>query len=211
MELNIRETDNTQINEKHVSFNDDNNTQLNIPNSRNVGSFQTINRQKPMRTTVPLDTSVYNQKPFPQPAKKKNISYDDILSSMGMVLGPDGKLQMFNKNVAQQAQQSQQFPPQYQKQQHQQMPRQQQQYQQMPRQQQYQEQYQEEQEQPQYPPLTKKQYKQLIVLDMIKKQNEQRRLSQIKSTKLLFPNPNVQIASMPSGANMNRLFKFVGK
>jgi hypothetical protein len=57
-------------------------------------------------------------------------------------------------------------------------------------------------------PLTKKQYKQLVVLDLIRRQQEKIRLSQVKSTKLLFPNSNVRIATAPAqGINLNHIFR----
>jgi hypothetical protein len=150
---------------------------------------------------------------------------------MGMVLGADGKLQIFNKNAVQHqqnqnivqrqqqnrnilqqqnrntVQQQRNYPVQQQQQYQQQQYQQQQQF--------YQQQQayslQQEQEE-QSPPLTRRQYKQLVVLDLIRKQQEQIRISQVKSTKLLFPNSNVRISTAPTGAqNMNRLFKFVGK
>lgn len=194
-------------------------------NNPNVGKFQTIHRQKSApptnnalnRINAPMDASMYTQKAPPKIIKKKQISYDDILNSMSMRIGPDGKLQMHSQKLQemqqqqnleklqqQQAQQPQRYlPPRHpqQIQQHrpfqQQQPQQQQEY--------YQEYY---GEQPPQQPLTKKQYQQLVVLDLIRRQQEQQRLRQIKSTKLMFPNPNVRISTAPTqGANLNRLFR----
>jgi len=228
MELHFEEID-----KRHVSFGDDdfsstNPSSLKKP-SPNVGSFQTINRTKPIpqfstnRTNIPIDTTVFSQKSATvQPIKKKNISYDDMLSSMGMILGADGKLQIFNKNAVQHQQnqnivQRQQQNRNILQQQNRNTVQQQRNYpvqqQQQYQQQQYQQAYSLQQEQEeQSPPLTRRQYKQLVVLDLIRKQQEQIRISQVKSTKLLFPNSNVRISTAPTGAqNMNRLFKFVGK
>lgn len=176
-------------------------------NNPNVGRFQTINRQRPVapvqtRVNAPIDASVVAQRPPAQPIKKKQISYDDILGSMSMRVGPDGKLQMHSQKLAEaniQNQQQQQYLPRQQQQQ------QQQQWQQQQQQQQWQ---QEEQQQQPRQPLTKQQYQRLVALDMIRRQQEYQRLSQIKSTKLMFPNPNVRIATAPNnGADLNRLFR----
>jgi hypothetical protein len=175
-------------------------------NNPNVGRFQTINRQRPVapsrvnapfaptRINAPIDASVVAQRPPAQPIKKKQISYDDILGSMSMRIGPDGKLQMQSQKLAevnvQQPQQQQQW------QQHQQW-----------QQQQQEQQWQQQEQQPRQP-LTRQQYQQLVAIDLIRKQQEYQRLSQIKSTKLMFPNPNVRIATAPNnGANLNRLFR----
>jgi hypothetical protein len=222
MELQFEEID-----KRRVSFgylDDDSNeiqdvdfskTNLKKP-SPNVGSFQTINRTKPSpqfstnRTNIPIDATVFSQKSAPvQPIKKKNISYDDMLSSMGMVLGADGKLQIFNKNAVQH-QQNQNI---VQRQQQNRNVLQQQNRNTVQQQRNYPvQQQQQQQQEEQSPPLTRRQYKQLVVLDLIRKQQEQIRLSHVKSTKLLFPNSNVHISTAPTGRpNINRLFKFVGK
>jgi len=191
----------------------------------NVGKFQTINRQKPViassnaptRINAPVDSSMYTQKAPPKPIKKKQISYDDILNSMSMRVGPDGKLQMQSQKLQELQQQQQlekqqqllaQQPQRYLPPRHPQQIQQHRPFQQ-PQQQFYQQQQQQQYvEQPPQQPLTKKQYKQLIVLDLIRRQQEQQRLSQIKSTKLMFPNPNVRISTAPiQGANLNRLFR----
>jgi hypothetical protein len=216
MELNFTEIDS---NKKRVTFefegdNDDgaedvmtfdaaptNNTQLppsqqNVKyNNPNVGRFQTINRQMPVPTRInaPIDTTTIAQTPPVQPIKKKQVSYDDILSSMSMRIGPDGKLQMHSQKLVEDKIQKQQQQQQQQRQQY--LPRQQQQVQ-------VQEQIEPRQ------PLTKKQYQQLVVLDLIRRQQEYQRLRQIKSTKLMFPNPNVQIVTAANNsAHLNRLFR----
>jgi hypothetical protein len=179
----------------------------------NVGRFQTINRQRPVaptRINAPIDASVVAQRPPPQPIKKKQISYDDILGSMSMRVGPDGKLQMqrqklveANSQNQQQQQQQRYLPTRY--------PQQQQQQEQRFLPARYPEQQQQEQEeQQQLPrqPLTRQQYQRLVALDMIRRQQEYQRLSQIKSTKLMFSNPSVRISTAPNnGANLNRLFR----
>ena len=168
----------------------------------NVGRFQTIHRQrsvlnKPGRINAPIDASVVSTKPPAQPVKKKQISYDDILSSMSMRVGPDGKLQMYSKKLVEANMQQQQ--------QRQEQQQQQQKY--LPAVKQQQPQQQQQQESPRQP-LTREQYQQLVALDFNRRQQEQQRLRQIKSTKLLFPNPNVNISTAPNkGANLNHLFR----
>jgi len=69
--------------------------------------------------------------------------------------------------------------------------------------------YQEENviEEPQIP-KTKEEYRQMLIQDYINRQNAQKRISQIKSKKLLFDTRNIQISrpiQMPR--DMNKLFK----
>ena len=173
-----------------------------------LGTFHTIYRQTPAtanRVNVPLDTDSIPKKAPIQPVKKKQISYDDILNSMNMRVGPDGKLEIYSKKLQehqQMQQQAQKQIPQNKKINIQNLQR---------PQMQGQTHLVEDEYEPSVlhnsPPLTKKQYKQLIVLDLIRKQQQQRRISQIKSTKLLFPNPNVHIGPRQGqGVNLNRFF-----
>jgi hypothetical protein len=58
-------------------------------------------------------------------------------------------------------------------------------------------------------PMTKEEYRQMLIQDYIKRQEAQRRIAQIKSKKLLFHTNNINIAQnqnqMPR--DMNKLFK----
>lgn len=232
MELNVTEFD-SDSNKKHVTFeyededeydeniedigSIDENSNFSPATSQeslpNVGRFQTINRQKPVsnpippsRINAPIGASSIPSKPPAQPVKKKQISYDDILSSMSMRVGPNGKLQMYSQKLADinvQNQQEQRYLPPRNPQQTQPQPQDQQRF--LPPR--FSQQPEEQQEQPRQP-LTRKQYQQLVAQDIYRRQQAQQRLRQIKSTKLMFPNPNVNISTTPNqGANLNRLFR----
>ena len=232
MELNVTEFD-SDSNKKHVTFEyededeydeniedigsiDENSNFSPAPSQEslpNVGRFQTINRQKPVfnppppsRINAPIGASAIPSKPPAQPVKKKQISYDDILSSMSMRVGPNGKLQMYSQKLADinvQNQQEQRYLPPRNPQQTQPQPQDQQRF--LPPR--FSQQPEEQQEQPRQP-LTRKQYQQLVAQDIYRRQQAQQRLRQIKSTKLMFPNPNVNISTTPNqGANLNRLFR----
>ena len=199
----------------------------NVNQAPTIGKFQTINRPKvnPMSNPQPktspppprpLAPPTIMQRPStpsqrqsitqpPPPQKRPQISYDDILKSMNMKVGPDGKLQMYSEKL-QEEHINQQI------QQHQNMSR--------PHNsnhrysQQTQPIYQQYAPLPPNPnpvpiphtPLTKRQYQQMLALQIIRRQQEQQRIKQIKSTKLIFPNPNVYIAT--SSRPANRLFGF---
>jgi len=141
------------------------------------------------------------------PKNKKQVTYNDILSKMSMCV-IDGKLQLYNKklddvtiqepsksilkqqsntkkiNFSQGQMNTQSYPlPQYQEQQ-------------------------QEQNNP-LPPLTERQYKQLVFLNNLKRQRERERMSQIKSTKILYTNNSVNIN--PAQPITPHLFRFIGK
>jgi hypothetical protein len=60
-------------------------------------------------------------------------------------------------------------------------------------------------------PLTKEEYKQSLYLEIARRRNEQLRVNQFKSKKLLFNNPSVNIVSSAHSKPVkNVLFKFVG-
>ena len=58
-------------------------------------------------------------------------------------------------------------------------------------------------------PMTKEEYRQMLIQDYIKRQEAQRRIAQIKSKKLLFHTNNINIAQNPNQMprDMNKLFK----
>ena len=147
--------------------------------------------------------------------KKPKVSYDDILSSLNMVVN-NGVLQ-FAKPIKQEQQpQKKQVTirePQQRQQQHQQQ--RQQQHQQQPNQnnyitnkyfKDYQEHQQDVDEEPPRP-LTKEEYRQMMIQDYINRQQAQIRLSQIKSRKLLFNTQHINIAPNQMPRDMNKLFK----
>lgn len=103
--------------------------------------------------------------------KKTKISYDDILSSLNMVvqngvlkfakpLENQNQNQNQNKNVI---------------------------------------------EEPKIP-MTKEEYKKMLIQDYINRQQAQRRISQIKSKKLLFDTRNISISPNQMPRDMNKLF-----
>ena len=155
--------------------------------------------------------------------KKPKVSYDDILSSLNMVVN-NGVLQ-FAKPVKQEQDQQQSKPQQKkqvtireppQQRQQQQRQQQQRQHQQHHQHQQhnyitnkyfkdYQEHQQGVDEEPPRP-LTKEEYRQMMIQDYINRQQAQRRLSQIKSRKLLFDTQHINIAPNQMPRDMNKLF-----
>jgi len=58
-------------------------------------------------------------------------------------------------------------------------------------------------------PMTKEEYRQMLIQDYIKRQEAQRRIAQIKSKKLLFHTNNINISQNPNQMprDMNKLFK----
>ena len=95
--------------------------------------------------------------------KKRQISYDDLLSNMGFKLN-NGKLELYNKKIQEnQYTQSQYTQSQYTQNQDTQIK--------------------------QAQPMTKQQYKQLLRLQYIQNLKEKERINNIKSKKLLFSNP----------------------
>jgi hypothetical protein len=145
--------------------------------------------------------------------KKPKVSYDDILSSLNMVVN-NGVLQ-FAKPVKQlkqeEPQQKQQVKPQQKKQVTINAPN----FQKQPQLQQnnyitnkyfkdYKEQSQEEINEE---PLTKEEYRQMLIQDYINRQQAQARISQVKSRRLLFDTRNINIAPNKMPRDMNKLFK----
>ena len=55
-------------------------------------------------------------------------------------------------------------------------------------------------------PMTKEEYKKKLIQDYINRQQAQRRISQIKSKKLLFDTRNINIAPIQMPRDMNKLF-----
>lgn len=141
--------------------------------------------------------------------KKPKISYDDILSSLNMVVN-NGVLQ-FAKASQQSHIKSEQVPTQQKKQQVI-----------IKTPSNIQPEYQENNyitnkyfkdykkqtiiEEPQIP-MTKEEYKQMLIKDYINRQQAQRRISQIKSRKLLFNTQNINISPIQMPRDMNKLFK----
>ena len=144
--------------------------------------------------------------------KKPKVSYDDILSSLNMVVH-NGVLQFAKptqkpqqnlksqqkKQVTINAPQKQSFQPQKQSFQHQQnnyITNK------------YFKDYKDETQCVEEPakPMTKEEYKQMLIKNYIDRQNAIRRISQIKSKKLLFNTQNISIAPNNNPRDMNKLF-----
>ena len=153
---------------------------------RPLAPYSRQQQQPPVRQQLP-----------PRHPPKNQISYDDILQSMNMRV-KDGKLEMIQP-VPQQANYAPQVP--YQEQNSyiynkyfQDYTKQQNHQQQMPSR-----------------PLTPQERRALIIKRQIEIENQRRRISQIKSKKLLFSTNNINISYGRQPRDMNRLFKFVGK
>ena len=65
-----------------------------------------------------------------------------------------------------------------------------------------------EQTEPQFRPSTPEEYKQIALQKLIQTRLQQLRINKIKSTKLIMPTDNINIASIRKQANLNRLFNF---
>jgi len=153
---------------------------------RPLAPYSRQQQQPPVRQQLP-----------PRHPPKNQISYDDILQSMNMRV-KDGKLEMIQP-VPQQANYAPQVP--YQEQNSyiynkyfQDYAKQQNRQQQMPSR-----------------PLTPQERRAFIIKRQIEIENQRRRISQIKSKKLLFSTDNINISYGRQPRDMNRLFKFVGK
>ena len=142
--------------------------------------------------------------------KKPKVSYDDILSSLNMVVH-NGVLQ-FAKPTQQSQQKTQQKKqvtinaPQKKNPQYQQNPQHQQNNYITNK---YFKDYKDESqglvEEPRKP-MTKEEYKKMLIQDYINRQNAIRRISQIKSKKLLFNTQNISIAPNNNPRDLNKLF-----
>lgn len=151
------------------------------------------------------DNSVKNEK-----IDKPKISYDDILSSLNMVVN-NGVLQ-FAKPINQPQQSNKQEAKQEQKKRvtinapNNQQP-QKPQYSYITNK--YFKDYYQQQsviEEPEVP-MTKEEYKKMLIQDYINRQQAQRRISEIKSRRLLFDTRNINISPNQMPRDMNKLFK----
>ena len=141
-----------------------------------------------------------------QPPQRKKISYDDLLSNMGIKL-INGKLELYNKNLMGQNSYPSKNPYKNANDYHYKMnrinqnnivqkePFQQQSHQQQSHQQQ---------------PLSKEQYKQYLRFHYLKQQKEREKINQIKSKKIQFTNPNAYSQIRGNAPNL-KLFNFVGQ
>lgn len=151
--------------------------------------YETVN--KPTVPSKPLITrqipkSVPNKPSAMQIEKpeKKNISYDDILSSLNMTI-VNGKLQIKRADSQALAQQAQ-IKMENQKQQQKQMNP-------VPSK-----------------PLTKEEYRAQLARQYLEKQTDLRKLQESKSKKLMFSNADISVSPLTMNQNTNHLFKFIG-
>lgn len=120
--------------------------------------------------------------------KKPKISYDDILSSLNLKVN-NGKLEYLQPRPGDSLRTC------YRKQELQQ---QQQPYQNNPY---------YSQEQP--IPISKEEYKKMMILEFIRRDQERKRIAQIKSKKLLFAQNNQSAPSYAVPTNINKLFRLL--
>ena len=228
MQLNITELDDIDNLNKYNNIQFD--SQLDyekIPENSSVVPIKVIKKgvhfadntlfpQKPTHQSIPKVNAKITR---PQmPPQKPKISYEDILSKMGMLVS-DGKLHLVDRNTLTPQQQQilnsqrqQQPQPQYQQpqSQYQQL---QPQYQQhlmddtnIPKNSYIYNKYFKDEVQPESNvrrPRSMHEYKTMLVDDYIKRY----RIKQMKSTKLIMPTTNINIAAGHSG-NLNKLFGF---
>lgn len=220
MELNISELD---------SYNENNNMYDQIPENTPVKiikkdkvRFNSNIIVEPNVTAQPTLTNINTKSVLKKmtrphvPEPKPKVSYDDILSKMGMFVA-DGQLHLLDnqppqlqQQIKQQIHQQNQTPrqtPAYQQQSYQQNQTQQA-YQQQPQQNSYiYNKYfnNEVNDQPDVRvPRNLQEYKNMLIHDILQKH----RIKQVKSTKLVMPNSNINFAPAYSSMNMNKLFKF---
>jgi hypothetical protein len=139
-----------------------------------------------------LKKSVRQQMPLQPPLQKPKISYEDILSKMGMFVS-DGKLHLVDRN-------SVSFQDQEKEQEKNQVPKNQ-----VPQNSYIHNKYFKNELQPQNTiarPKTPQEYKKMILENYI----ERLRIKQIKSRKLLMPTSNISMATGNS-SNLNRFFR----
>jgi hypothetical protein len=143
-------------------------------------------------------TNTTNKVPFHEnniPVPKKKISYDDLLSSMGMKI-VNGKLELYNKNlIGRPPPPTRPTPKNYEDYRYQQNRK-------YPIQNTNQNSFQNTH------PMTEQQYKKHLQLEYLKNQYERRRVNEIKSKKILFTNPNA-LVNIKSYNNLNKMFHFV--
>jgi hypothetical protein len=161
-----------------------------------------------------------NKQPV-QPPQRKKISYDDLLSNMGVKL-INGKLELYNKNLMGQNSYPSKNTYKNANDYHYKMnrtnqnniiqrePFQQQSHQQQSHQQQSHQQQSHQQQIHQQQPLSKEQYKQYLRFQYVKQQKEREQINQIKSKKIQFTNHNAYSQIRGNSHNL-KIFRFVGQ
>lgn len=154
---------------------------------RPLAPYSRQQQQQPVRQQLP-----------PRHPPRNQISYDGILQSMNMRV-KDGKLEMIQP-VPEQANYAAQVP--YQEQNN---------YIYNKYFQDYNKQQQQQQQQGPSRPLTLQERRAMFIKRQIEIENQRRRISEIKSKKMLFSSSNINFSNGRQPHDMNRLFKFVGK
>ena len=158
------------------------------------------NQPNKIETLKPfIRENLTNKEPIRQVPKRKNISYDDLLSNMGVQL-VNGKLELFNKSLI-----GKNIPPVINKPKN---------YTDIVYQQNRMNQSKHFSQPQPIQQMTKEQYKKKLQIEYIKNLQERERINQIKSKKLLFSNPsthnNIRLPQV-SSVNPNRLFNLLGR
>ena len=202
MELNITELDNSYINYEQIPENMA--PKIKVVKKDNKVRFEDLN-QNINQNIKPMNSGAKARMVRPAvQAPKPQISYDDILSKMGMFVA-DGQLHLLEDKSLKQQQTLQ-------KQTLKQSPLQQQpSLQQQPLAPNVQNSYiynkyfqnNDYGEQPIQKPMTSLEYRDLLINDIIQKY----KIKQLKSTKLIMPNSNINFAP-GSTSNLNKLFGF---
>lgn len=221
MQLNIRELEDTLYDNSSLQEDDYNEFQLEkeyekIPENNvpikviKKGVHFADSTLKPMHQTIPKSNAKITRPHVPQ--QKPKISYEDILSKMGMLVS-DGKLHLIDRNTLTSQQQEiiysqRQQQPQYQQ------PQNQSQYYapqptnntNIPKNSYIYNKYFKDEIQPDNTvntPKTLREYKLMLLDNYIEKQ----RIKQMKSRKLVIPTSNINFSAGHS-ANLNKLFNF---
>jgi len=188
MNLHISEIDNLE--ESHEEIDNDADEEVEDIGyvDKHGQFFETTTRAPPPRITTMAHKNRGLLMQLPQQPQPRKVTYDDILSSLNMKV-INGKLQIV-RNINDENIKTNNAPLQEQQGQRQQ----------------------EQMQQQHRPPLTKEQYKQILVANYIKQAQQQQHIRNVKSTRLMFPTSNINISPQVFNNN-NRLFhlKGVGK
>jgi hypothetical protein len=232
MNLSYTEIDNLNLN---LNFNDDTEDVEDVGTIDSNGKFTSAAPKKQMQMPAQLGSRVPQPRITTMAHKNRGslaqniatptaraVTYDDILSSLNMKV-VDGKLQIVrnhaaenirtnNVNLNQSINQSINYKTKkpihtLNQEQHNQFMKQQQTNYMFNS---------EEKPQQNVPIMTKEQYKQMVAANYLKTLQEQQRIRNMKSTKLMFSNSNtntnvVPVVSQNGGNGLNRLFRINGK
>lgn len=212
MELNISELDNLLgndddygYNQQHIQSSFEKIPENNVPIKVFKKGVTFQDQISPLHQALPRENSKMVRPKIPVP--KPQISYEDILSKMGMFVA-NGKLHLMDNNPEGYQKINQRQPLQEQIYQQRQQPIQQQTN--VPPNSYIYNKYFKEDFKPEVAvikPKTLAEYKQLLILDLLEKQRQRQRVRQIKSTKLIMPTSNIHFSGGQTG-NLDKLFNF---